>query len=190
MAENQPKPTLAPPVVTALKQEAAATSPTRGRMERTVSEDIRQETDDLKEAAEHNPNVIMDLGLRGTIRFVSPSWKDVVGTLPEDVVGTPIAELLLENHSIFVDTIAAMKEDDSRSHMIRFRLRMGPHSRLGQSGSPDEEDNEETPRPPESPSEDDRILDLEAQGIMIYDRATGEQSHVSRLYINLTLYRC
>ena len=91
MAGNeQAKMSLAPPMVTALKQQAAAESPVRGRMERTVSEDIRQQRDDLKEAAEHTPNVIMDLGLRGTVRFVSPSWKEVVGTLPEEVVNTPI----------------------------------------------------------------------------------------------------
>lgn len=176
MAEDQPKQSLAPPAVTALKEEAAATSPLRGRMERTISEDIRQETDDLKEAAEHNPNVIMDLGLRGTIRFVSPSWRDVVGTLPEDVVGTPIADLLLDNKTIFADTIAAIKEDDSRSHTIRFRVHMGPHSRLGLKSLP--EGDEETPLP-QSPAEEDKVLNLEAQGIMIYDRTTGEQSHVS-----------
>jgi serine/threonine-protein kinase RIM15 len=48
-------------------------------MERTPSSAIRQEKDDLKEAAEHSFNVIVDLSLEGNIRWVSPSWQEIIG---------------------------------------------------------------------------------------------------------------
>lgn len=51
----------------------------RRPMERTPSMSIRAEKEDLKEAAEESFNVIMDLNLDGKVRWVSPSWEDVIG---------------------------------------------------------------------------------------------------------------
>ena len=55
---------LAPPVVVQLRAQAG------GQMERSLSADIREEREDLREAAEQTLNVIMDLGLNGNIRWV------------------------------------------------------------------------------------------------------------------------
>ena len=66
--EDKQRATLAPPAVTALKQAAAADAAHRVPMERSVSMDIREEREDLKEAAEHSQNVLMDLELDGKIR--------------------------------------------------------------------------------------------------------------------------
>ncbi|KAF2468114.1 putative response regulator receiver RIM15p [Lindgomyces ingoldianus] len=177
MAEEGKPQTLAPPAVTALREEAAGTAPHRVQMERTASQDIREEREDLKEAAEHSLNVIMDLDLDGKIRYVSDSWKDVIGTTPEEVVGIPVADLLLDNSSQFAETVESIKEDDSRSQITRFSVRMGPLSVLRRKRSRRSE-SEESELSPESPQdEQEQILNLEAQGIMVYDRTTGGESH-------------
>jgi serine/threonine-protein kinase RIM15 len=79
MEEN--KDMLAPPAVSQLRAQAG------GQMERSLSADIREEREDLREAAEQTLNVIMDLSLDGRIRWVSPSWTDVIGTTLESVKG-------------------------------------------------------------------------------------------------------
>jgi serine/threonine-protein kinase RIM15 len=139
------------------------------QMERSLSEDIREEREELREAAEQTLNVIMDLNIDGTIRWVSPSWVDVIGTPIESVPGTRFADLIVsENKSIFADIIESMKKDDSRSQFIRFAVKIGQLSKL----LPMEDIKE-----PEASSEEN-IVELEAQGIMVYDGGSEEESHV------------
>ncbi|KAK1758270.1 Serine/threonine-protein kinase cek1 [Echria macrotheca] len=152
---------LAPPAVTSLRAGGAA-------MERSLTEDIREEREELREAAEQTLNVIMDLNLDGTIRWVSPSWVDVIGTQPETVAGTRIADLIVsDNKAIFADIVENMKKDDSRSRFIRFALKLGPLSKLLPLDIVQES---EVPAAP-------AFVDLEAQGIMVYDGASGGESH-------------
>ena len=167
---------LAPPVISALRQEATAS---RIPIERTSSMDIRAEKEDLKEAAEQSLNVVLDLGLDGVIRWVSPSWKDVVGTTAESVRGKPIANILLSRKEEFGEALESMKQDDSRSQFIRFRLRMGPASVLRKDESDIEPQNEEEAQENMDVVEQEQILNLEGQGIMVYDRSSGGESHVS-----------
>jgi serine/threonine-protein kinase RIM15 len=154
---------LAPPAVSSLRA---------GLMERSLSEDIREEREELREAAEQTLNVIMDLNIDGTIRWVSPSWVDVIGTQPESVVGTPIADLIVsDNPTIFSEVVQSMAQDDRRSQFIRFAVKLGPLSKL----MPLEmlKENEEPAQPV--------VIDLEAQGIMVYSGPSGGESHVSLL---------
>lgn len=148
---------LAPPAVMSLRA---------GGMERSLSEDIREEREELREAAEQTLNVIVDLNLDGTIRWVSPSWVDVIGTLPDSVSGTAIADLIVsDNKTIFAEAVESMKKDDSRSRFIRFAVQLGELSQLLPLGSI------EGPGAPV-------VVDLEGQGIMVYDSASGGESHV------------
>lgn len=181
---------LAPPAVTALRQEARSIDPKFPPMTRSLSDDMREERDDLKQAAEQTLNVIADLDLEGRIKWVSPSWKQVIGTSPDSVEGRLISDILADNQNVFRDAIESMKEDDSRSRFIRFSVRKGPYSTL--KSSP-----ESRPPAPESPSndgdgaddtevkpetaEDSRrdIINMEAQGIMVFDRLADGESHVS-----------
>jgi serine/threonine-protein kinase RIM15 len=159
--ESMPN-TLAPPAVTSLRAGA-------GAMERSLSEDIREEREELREAAEQTLNVIMDLKLDGTIRWVSPSWVDVIGTRLETVTGSAVSDLIVgDNTSVFTDIVESMKKDDSHSKFIRFAVTLGPLSKLLPLERIDEA--EENPQP--------EIVDLEAQGIMVYDAASGGESHV------------
>lgn len=186
MADNgPPNPQfLAPPAVTALRQEARNIQP---KMIRTLSENIREEREDLKEAAEQTLNIIVDLDLEGRIKWVSPSWRQVVGSAPESVEGQMISDLLLGNKHVFRDAIEAMKEDDSRSRFIRFTVQMGPDSvlRYAPESRPIETEEgthenttEETKEPSQAEGEQcDDVLTMEGQGIMVYER--DEDGHVS-----------
>ncbi|CAJ2501591.1 Uu.00g044440.m01.CDS01 [Anthostomella pinea] len=155
---------LAPPAVSSLRAEAAGSS-----MQRTMSEGIREERQELREAAEQTLNVIVDLSLDGAIRWVSPSWTDVIGTQPNTVEGTPIADLIIsEDKAVFAETIDSMQKDDSRSQYIRFTIYLGPLSKLYPADPVKE---------PEAGENNAATVELEAQGIMVYDRATGGESH-------------
>ena len=165
---------LVPPAVSALRQEDAGT---RVTMERTHSMDMREERQDLREAAEQSLNVILDLGLDGKIRWVSPSWKDVVGTPTESVKSKPIADLLLSNKDAFANAIDSMKKDDSKSRIVRFKVQMGPHSVLKQDATRGEDPKEDNKEDAAS-AEEEQELNLEGQGIMVYDRSSGDDSHV------------
>lgn len=145
--------------------------------------DMRKEREDLKAAAEQSLNVILDLGLDGIIRWVSPSWRDVVGTVPESVKGVPIADLLLSSKDGFANAVESMKKDDSKSRIIRFRLQMGPLSVLRQSPPKQsqemvEDETEDAEVEKVEAIEEEQVIDLEGQGILVYDRSSGNESHV------------
>ncbi|PSR82198.1 hypothetical protein BD289DRAFT_488560 [Coniella lustricola] len=178
---------LAPPAVASLRSQTA------GVMERTLSQDIREEGKELKEAAEKTLNVIVDINLNGTVRWVSPSWVDVIGTLPDAVQGKPISDVVVsEPTTIFTDVVDSMKGDDSRSQFIRFSVRLGPKSKLlAVNDASLEVQNEASPETsaqittsPDSAAEAKEeadpyascpVVDLEGQGIMVHD--TGGESH-------------
>ena len=159
---------LAPRAVASLRSSA-------GPMQRSFSEDIREEREELREAAEQTLNVILDLNIDGTIRWVSPSWVDVIGTQPDSVVGTRIADLIInENPDIFSEVVESMAQDDGRSQFIRFAVQLGPLSKLLPL-----EMLKEPERPPQPV-----VVDLEAQGIMVYSGPSGGESHVSHTTVN------
>ena len=197
---------LAPPTVAALREEARTPGHHRVAMDRSYSEDMRAERENLREAAEETLNVILDLGLDGHIKWVSPSWRQVIGTDPESVEGKVISEVLWSNKSCFQDAIKSMKEDDSKSRFIRFSVVMGPDSMLkssikessstikdddgqreGKSNDPADEGETEEPTDAKDEEEEEEeeeendgdILEMEAQGIMIYDRSGDGEGHVS-----------
>jgi serine/threonine-protein kinase RIM15 len=172
MAMEENKDMLAPPAVSQLRAQAG------GQMERSLSADMREEREDLREAAEQTLNVIMDLSLDGRIRWVSPSWIDVIGTTLESVKGKPIKDLVVsDNKEVFADIVESMVKDDSRSHMVRFTVQLGPASKLAPIVIPDQlaVEGEDTEMAMDEPA----TIDLEGQGIMVYDRSSGGESHVS-----------
>lgn len=192
MAGNGPSPAhaqfLAPPAVTALRQEARSVE-NKSPLARSYSDDMQGERDDLREAAEQTLNVIVDLDLEGRVKWVSPSWKQVVGTAPASVEGHLISEILVDNKDAFQLAIESLQADDSRSRFIRFALEMGPDSILQYSPEPRPlEESEKTEAgenvdvtEQEAPSdqvEGNNVLTMEGQGIMVYERGDGA-GHVS-----------
>lgn len=167
---------LVPPAVTALRQEVASG---RVPMQRTTSIDIREEREDLKEAAEQSLNVILNLSLDGIIRWVSPSWNDVVGTPAASVKDRPIADILLSNKDAFANAAESMKKDDSRSQIVRFQVLMGLASVLKRRLA-EPENIDDMISPTGGDREEEQVLNLEGQGIMVYDRSSGGESHVCK----------
>ena len=170
---------LAPPVVAAMRNEDGES---RSPMQRTISTNMREEREDLKEAAEQSLNIILDLSLDGVVRWLSPSWKDVVGTPTEAIRGRPISSNLVDgtNKNAFSDALESMKKDDSKSQIIRFAVHVGPHSLLKRAQTQAVIQTEEDGFCQEEvEGEKEEILNLEGQGIMVYDRSSGGESHVS-----------
>lgn len=183
---------LAPPAVAALRQEARAIDSRFSPSRSPSLDDMREEREELKEAAEQTLNVIVDLGLDGRVKWVSPSWKQVVGTSPESIEGRMISDLLVGNKNVFHDTIESMKENDSYSRFIRFAVRLGPDSVLKYSPEPPVTESiaEETgeaqglePREeaPEQEVNRNDVLHMEGQGIMVFDRTADGTGHVGFL---------
>lgn len=176
---------LAPPTVAALREEARTPSYHRLAIDRrSYSEDMRAEREDLREAAEQTLNVILDLGLDGRVNWVSPSWRQVVGTDPDSVEGKVISDVLWNNKTCFQDAIKSMNEDDSRSRFIRFSVLMGPDSMLKPSKIPSTQEDgeaasEDVAEYPNYVREEEGadVLCMEAQGIMIYDRSGDGEGH-------------
>lgn len=132
---------------------------------------MREERDQFREIVEQTLNVIIDLNLDGTIKWVSPSWVDVIGTQPESVQGQPLSDIIVsDNKGVFPEVVESMKKDDTRSHRVRFAVALGPLSKL--LSLDNVQDGVESAEP--------QVIDLEAQGIMVYDGTSGGESHVSR----------
>ncbi|KAK4988086.1 rim15, signal transduction response regulator [Elasticomyces elasticus] len=172
--------TLTPPTLLALKREAIRDGFQRGQMERTISMDIREEREDLQKAAEQTVNCIMDLDLEGHIRWVSPSWEDVVGIPAESVRGKAVCDLLVDNPTVFADAVDSMRKDDSKSQIIRLRIVRHAKPTLQHqkdTAKPTSSETQNEPGFPELLPPEDEIVALEAQGIMVRDRDAGSQSH-------------
>ncbi|KAK3713510.1 rim15, signal transduction response regulator [Vermiconidia calcicola] len=199
MSEEAPSPaSLAPPAVAALKEEAAKDGQGRGHMLRTISMDIREEREDLKRAAEESMNAILELGLDGKIKWASPSWQDLTGVVSDDILGKEITDVVLASENVFGECVEAMRKDDSKSRIVRFSVKAlatpgnedagsSADEKTPVEGSPgfpglsapaekfgySEEQRQEATEPPKQ----EEMVALEAQGIMVYDRDTGEESH-------------
>ena len=180
MSEPNPHSTpLAPAAVVALRNEAAGQTldPHRFQMERTASEDFREERQDLKEAAEHSQNVILDLNFDGTIKYVSTTWESVIGTSPDEVVGKPIADIVVDNNTAFAEAVQSLQKDDSRSQTIRFSVCLGPKSAFRRRAERDLARSSEESLDAVEEAEQDITMALEGQGIMVFDRTSGGESH-------------
>jgi serine/threonine-protein kinase RIM15 len=145
-------------------------------MERSFSQDIQEGSKDLKEAAEQTRNIILDLSLDGTIRWVSPSWTDVVGTDLENVRGNPISRFIADDPDVFTRAIESLKSDNSKSKFVKFSVKVGPDSDLDPMLRQEQKDKLEKDDGEDGPPGE--ILDLEGQGIVVYDRTSGGESHV------------
>lgn len=191
--ESQQGETPALPAAVANVKDGVSDDLNRGEMSRTISMDIREEREDLKRAAEQSVNAILELALEGHVKWVSSSWQDISGTPGSELLGKHISEIIVDDEDVFAKCVQAMQKDDSQSRVIRFSVKgPGQHDGQSQTGT---ESGEPTPRVSsvsghtqntehdvqsleKLPSgEQENIIHLEAQGIMVYDRDTGEESH-------------
>lgn len=178
MAEDgSTQPFLQPPAIAAIKGDAGfGNEVTRHSMERSFSQDIQEGTQELKEAAEQTRNIILDLSLDGRVRWVSPSWTDVVGTELDAVRGHNISEFISDDPHVFDSAIEALKSNDSKSQIVKFAVKIGTSSDLAPM-LPDEDEQALRDDNDENDEGEKAMLELEGQGIMVYDRASGGESH-------------
>jgi serine/threonine-protein kinase RIM15 len=168
---------LVSPNVTTIKQDAGTGRLHSGQvMERSFSQDIQEGSQELKEAAEQTRNIILDLDLDGTIRWVSPSWTDVVGTPIENVKGKPISRFIADDPEVFTQAIESLKSDDSKFKFVKFCVKIEPNSELDPTLRQEQKDDLDLALGESGPLE--QILALEGQGIVVCDRAAGGESHV------------
>ena len=175
-------------------------------MERTFSMDIREEREVLKKAVEQSVNAMLELDLENKVRWVSPSWQDLTGHPVASLVGKPIDEVLLDNPTVFADCVEAIRKDDSKSKIIRINVKF-PDNFWNAPAPVDQKmdqgiDSAETEPPKDAklpiihpdvqieskdedteaqqdfqPNDKPLAVELEAQGMLVYDRTTGEESH-------------
>lgn len=168
---------LEPPAITALKSDLGfGVDASRHAMERSFSQDIQEGTQELKEAAEQTRNIILDLNLDGTIRWVSPSWTDVVGTALDQVRGRKVSDFISDDPGVFDAALETLKSNTSKSQMVKFSVKVGPWDDMAPM-LPTEDGKEPTEDNIETDASGRATLELEGQGIMVYDRTSGGESH-------------
>ena len=166
------------PQVAALKYDAGVgPEPQKVMMERSFSQDIQEGAQELKDAAEQTRNIILDLSTDGIIRWVSPSWTDVVGSHMETIKGKPISHYIKDDKEVFERAIRALQTNDSKSQYVRFAIETTTSSDIApmldtQSGALEKDE-----AGPQEQHDGRVVLELEGQGIMVWDRATGGESH-------------
>ncbi|KAI8354074.1 hypothetical protein BD560DRAFT_357528 [Blakeslea trispora] len=109
----------------------------------------------LQEEAEvgQSSTIVMELSLASvTIQYVSPIWHEVIGSNPQSVIGANISELLLdEDKDTFLIASKELLSDDSRTVEVCFDIK--DVNCLESS------------------------IQMEAKGMLMYNRVTGEPSH-------------
>jgi len=102
-------------------------------------------------------------------------------TTRESVQDRPISAILLDDKDAFKNAVETMQNDDSRSFKVRFSVLVGLKSKLARDPAAAALASEEEAFPMEGVREEENILTLEGQGILIYDKTSGEASHVSTI---------
>ncbi|RUS29284.1 hypothetical protein BC938DRAFT_480837, partial [Jimgerdemannia flammicorona] len=114
--------------------------------------EVHHDNEQLQIAAEKGQSVtmVMELTLENAqVRYLSPVWKDLVGSDPQSLIGTQMNELVSpDDKQVFTESTQHLLEDDSRTVEVRFTL-------VGEA-----DDHE-----------------MEGKGMLMYDRVTGRPSH-------------
>ncbi|KAF9534792.1 hypothetical protein CPB83DRAFT_842950 [Crepidotus variabilis] len=114
----------------------------------------------LQAETAQNQNIVMELSLDGDhFIWVNHAWRVVVGTEPEELLGTRISSLLSPpDWNIFKDASQRLQEDDSHTIEVRFKLQI-------------------IPTVEHEPSAGTLFQLMEAKGMLIIDREDGQPSH-------------
>ena len=99
-----------------------------------------------------------------------------MGTDLDHVRGHKVSQFISDNPDVFDAAIEALKSNDSKSQFVKFAVKIGTSSDMAtllptDDGLEPSEDNLETDETGKA------TLELEGQGIMVYDRTSGGESH-------------
>jgi PAS domain-containing protein len=126
------------------------------------------------EEAQHT-NVVMELTLDDyTMQYLSPSWKEIIGTDPEDHIGAPISSMLATaDGNIFEEATKRLLEDDSQTIEVIFRFWCEVDAMRAAANITNEEDDDFAGA---GGSSGNASRELEGKGMLMYD-AEGTPSH-------------
>ncbi|KAG6911235.1 hypothetical protein DXG01_003102 [Tephrocybe rancida] len=82
----------------------------------------------LQAETAHNQNIVIELSLDGDhFIWINHAWRVVVGSDPEVLIGTRISNLLAPSDwGVFREATQRLREDDSHTVEVRFRLSVKP----------------------------------------------------------------
>ncbi|KAL0949383.1 hypothetical protein HGRIS_009450 [Hohenbuehelia grisea] len=91
----------------------------------------------LQAETAQNQNIVMELSLDGDyFIWINYAWRVVVGTDPEDLIGTRVSELVAPSEAtVFLDATRQLQEDDSHTVEVRFNLKVEPNEGRESSGT-------------------------------------------------------
>ncbi|EUC67421.1 kinase response regulator receiver domain protein [Rhizoctonia solani AG-3 Rhs1AP] len=144
---------LAPDVSSSTELEQAQSAQTDAEQ----AQENAQETETLRIQAEEAQavTIVLELALDGEeLLWTNRSWSEIIGSNPEDVIGTAITRLLAPEHAdVFVKSTRQLREDDSHTIEVVFQMRI-------EAG---------TPEP--------MYQQFEGKGMLMLDRFSGEPTH-------------
>ncbi|KAG6854867.1 hypothetical protein C0991_012057 [Blastosporella zonata] len=114
----------------------------------------------LQAETAHNQNIVMELSLDGDhFIWINHAWRVVVGTDPDVLIGTRISNLLAPSDwGVFKEATQRLREDDSHTVEVRFRLAVEPTVER-------------------DPSAGFLFQPMEGKGMLMIDREDGQPSH-------------
>ncbi|CAE6467246.1 unnamed protein product [Rhizoctonia solani] len=136
-----------------------STEPEQGQpqTDEDQAQENAQETETLRIRAEEAQavTIVLELALDGEeLLWTNRSWSEIIGSNPEDVIGTAITRLLAPEHAdVFVKSTRQLREDDSHTIEVVFQMRI-------EAG---------TPEPV--------YQQFEGKGMLMLDRFSGEPTH-------------
>ncbi|SCU83437.1 LADA_0C11452g1_1 [Lachancea dasiensis] len=128
----------------------------------------------LKVATDTSASILLELNMDGRVRYLSSIWKEIVGIESNEVVGQMISEILVgseQDRSVFQRATDLMIAQDC-SYRVRFLVEAG-HPNDSTSSSTDLSGTEHPDVSAVNPS----VIELEAQGIVIFDGVHKIPSH-------------
>ncbi|QPG73720.1 hypothetical protein FOA43_001033 [Brettanomyces nanus] len=91
-------------------------------LDSTLDTEADDSQNELVAASARNPALVLELDLDCNVRFISHSWKRIVGTDIAKIVRKPISDIIVgneEDSQVFIKATKIMVEDDE-SYRIRF----------------------------------------------------------------------
>ncbi|TCD70832.1 hypothetical protein EIP91_001522 [Steccherinum ochraceum] len=115
----------------------------------------------LQAETAQNSNIVMELSLDADhFIWLNYAWRSVVGTDPDDLIGTRVSKLLAASDwHVFRDATRRLLEDDSHTVEVRFKLKLYDH------------ENER------DPSASTVCRQMEGKGMLMVDREDGHPTH-------------
>ncbi|KAL0073273.1 hypothetical protein F4703DRAFT_1972825, partial [Phycomyces blakesleeanus] len=114
--------------------------------------DSQDDSVQLQEAAERaqNSTIVMELSLANTsVEYLSPIWKNVIGSDSASAINSPISHMLSEEDKhVFTTATQELLTDNSQTVEVRFHV-----------------------------VTDKATIEMEGKGMLMYNRVTGEASH-------------